>query len=101
MDRGFFIALQVMRRQLGAMPCDYYQLCLIHGVTRKPFPGEQVVDDVVVGLMIDQDIAGISSSREGTKEDVITFTIAPPDKADHGAACELESGRTPCAPTAM
>lgn len=42
MDRGFFITLQTMRRQLAAMPCDFYELRLIHGATRKPFPGEQV-----------------------------------------------------------
>ena len=25
MDRGFFLTLQAMRRQLAAMPYDYYQ----------------------------------------------------------------------------
>lgn len=42
MDRGFFLTLQAMRRQLTAMPCDYYQIRLIHGSTRKPFPGDRV-----------------------------------------------------------
>jgi hypothetical protein len=42
MDRGFFITLQAKRRQLAAMPCDYYELRLIHGLSRRPFPGEQV-----------------------------------------------------------
>src|SRR5690242_6873348 len=42
MDRGFFITLQAMRRQMVAMPCDYYELRLIHGCTRRPFPGEHV-----------------------------------------------------------
>ena len=42
MDRGFFITLQAVRRQLAAMPCDYYELRLIHGGTRRPFPGAQV-----------------------------------------------------------
>jgi hypothetical protein len=41
MDRGFFITLQAMRRQLAAMPCDYYQIRLIHGCSRTPFPGDQ------------------------------------------------------------
>jgi hypothetical protein len=41
-DRGFFLTLQAMRRQLAAMPCDYYQVRLIHGSTRKPFPGDRV-----------------------------------------------------------
>jgi len=42
MDRGFFLTLQAMRRQLAAMPCDYYQIRLIHGSRRQPFPGERV-----------------------------------------------------------
>jgi hypothetical protein len=42
MDRGFFLTLQAMRRQLAAMPCDYYQIRLIHGSTHKPFPGDRV-----------------------------------------------------------
>lgn len=42
MDRGFFLTLQAMRRQLDALPCDYYQIRLIHGARRKPFPGEHV-----------------------------------------------------------
>ena len=42
MDRGFFITLQAMRRQLAAMPCDYYQIRLIHGCSRRPFPGDHV-----------------------------------------------------------
>jgi len=42
MDRGFFLTLQAMRRQLAAMPCDYYQIRLIHGSTRKSFPGDRV-----------------------------------------------------------
>lgn len=42
MDRGFFLTLQALRRQLAAMPCDYYQIRLIHGSTRKPFPGDRV-----------------------------------------------------------
>ena len=46
MDRGFFLTLQAMRRQLAAMPCDYYQIRLIHGSTHKPFPGERVFSAV-------------------------------------------------------
>jgi hypothetical protein len=42
MDRGFFLTLQAVRRQLAAMPCDYYQIRLIHGGSRKPFPGDRV-----------------------------------------------------------
>jgi len=46
MDRGFYLTLQAMRRQLAAMPGDYYPLRLIHGSTRKPFPGERVFSAV-------------------------------------------------------
>ena len=42
MDRGFFLTLQAMRRQVAAMPCDYYRIRLIHGSRRKPFPGDRV-----------------------------------------------------------
>jgi hypothetical protein len=42
MDRGFFLTLQAMRRQLAAMPCDYYQIRLIHSGSRRPFPGDRV-----------------------------------------------------------
>ncbi len=42
MDRGFFLTLQAMRRQLTAMPCDYYQIRLIHSTTHQPFPGDRV-----------------------------------------------------------
>lgn len=40
MDRGFFLTLQTVRRQLAAMPWDLYQLRLIHRLTRRPFPAE-------------------------------------------------------------
>jgi hypothetical protein len=40
MDRGFFITLQAIRRQLAAMPNELYLLRLIHHHTRKPFPAE-------------------------------------------------------------
>jgi len=40
MDRGFFISLQAVRRQLAAMPSDLYLLRLIHHQTRRPFPSE-------------------------------------------------------------
>lgn len=40
MDRGFFVSLQTVRRQLAAMPSDLYQLRLIDRHTRKPVPAE-------------------------------------------------------------
>ena len=42
MDRGFFITLHAVRRQLAAMPSDLYLLRLIHHQTHMPFPAEPV-----------------------------------------------------------
>jgi hypothetical protein len=41
-DRGFFLTLQAIRRQLAAMPCELYLVRLIHQQTRKAFPGERL-----------------------------------------------------------
>jgi hypothetical protein len=41
-DRGLFLTLQAMRRQLTAMPNELYLVRLIHQPTRKPFPGERL-----------------------------------------------------------
>ncbi|HVO79278.1 MAG TPA: DNA-primase RepB domain-containing protein [Terriglobales bacterium] len=41
-DRGFFLTLQAIRRQLAAMPNDLYLVRLIHHRTRQPFPGERL-----------------------------------------------------------
>ncbi len=42
MDRGFFLTLQAIQRQLAAMPCDFYLLRLIHNHTRKVLPGDRL-----------------------------------------------------------
>jgi hypothetical protein len=42
MDRGFFLTLQALRRQLAAMPCDFYLIRLIHHHTRKALPGDRL-----------------------------------------------------------
>ena len=41
-DRGFFLTLQAIRRQLAAMPSELYLVRLIHYQTRKAFPGERL-----------------------------------------------------------
>jgi hypothetical protein len=41
-DRGFFITLQAIRRQLAAMPQELYLVRLIHHPTRRAFPGERL-----------------------------------------------------------
>ena len=40
-DRRFFFTLHAVRRQLAAMPNDFYLIRLIHGHTRRPCPGDR------------------------------------------------------------
>ena len=42
LDRGFFLTLQAIRRQLAAMPYDLYLIRLIHHATHRAFPGERL-----------------------------------------------------------
>jgi len=42
MERGFFITLQAIGRQIAAMPNELYLLRLIHSVTRCCCPGERL-----------------------------------------------------------
>ncbi|MCW5978767.1 MAG: hypothetical protein KIT09_11850 [Bryobacteraceae bacterium] len=41
-DRGFFLTLQAIRRQLAAMPNELYLVRLIHHHTRRAMPGERL-----------------------------------------------------------
>lgn len=41
-DRGLFLSLHAIRRQLAAMPQDLYLVRLIHHPTRAAFPGERL-----------------------------------------------------------
>src|SRR5215471_19029408 len=41
-DRGLFLSLLAIRRQLAAMPQDLYLVRLIHHATRTAFPGERL-----------------------------------------------------------
>src|SRR5271165_5613159 len=41
-DRGLFLSLLAIRRQLAAMPHDLYLVRLIHHATRAAFPGERL-----------------------------------------------------------
>jgi RepB DNA-primase from phage plasmid len=42
LDRGLFLSLQAIRRQVAAMPHDLYLVRLIHQATRRAFPGERL-----------------------------------------------------------
>jgi hypothetical protein len=89
MDRGFFLTLQAMRRQLAAMPCDYDQIGLIHGGSRKPFPGDRVwsvlskgakalvVGLAPVGLILSPFAsAGFATRAQPSRRVVMAFSIA-------------------------
>ncbi len=41
-DRGMFLTVRAIRRQLAAMPHDLYLIRLIHSQTREAFPGERL-----------------------------------------------------------
>jgi len=41
-DRGLWLSLRAIRRQLAAMPCDLFLIRLIHHATRRAFPGERL-----------------------------------------------------------
>jgi hypothetical protein len=41
-DRGLILTAQAIRRQLAAMPHQLYLIRLIHGLTKRPFPGERL-----------------------------------------------------------
>jgi hypothetical protein len=43
-DRGFFLTWNAVRRQLAAMPNDFYFVRMIHRFSRKPSPGERIWD---------------------------------------------------------
>ena len=56
-DRGFFLTLNAVRRQLGGMPSDRYLLRLIDSGTRRAVPGnrlwtaEQLTSDKIIGFL--------------------------------------------------
>ena len=41
-DRGLWLSMQAMRRQLAAMPHSLFLVRLIHEAARRPFPGERL-----------------------------------------------------------
>jgi hypothetical protein len=41
-DRGLWLSMQAIRRQLAAMPHSLFLVRLIHHATRRAFPGERL-----------------------------------------------------------
>lgn len=56
-DRGLGVSLAALHRQLAAMPCRLYEVRLIHGGSRKPYPGvrqwsaSQLSDPATMGFL--------------------------------------------------
>ena len=42
LDRGLWLSLQAIRRQLTAMPHELFLIRLIHHLSRRPYPGERL-----------------------------------------------------------
>ena len=53
-DRGFFLMSHAVRRQLAAMPNDFYFIRLIHSSTHRPAPGERLwtAADLTRGMVL-------------------------------------------------
>src|SRR6266849_3577601 len=63
-----------------------------HGTRLMPI-GTHAVDDVVLGAVeIEQNVAGVEAPLPGVEERVVSFAIAQPQKANHGATRELQGG---------
>jgi hypothetical protein len=41
-DRGLWLSMRALDRQLTAMPCHLYQIRLVHSASRRAFPGERL-----------------------------------------------------------
>jgi RepB DNA-primase from phage plasmid len=79
-DRGFFLTLQAVSRQLAAMPNQLYLVRLIHHATRRALPGErlwtatQLVNPVTVRFLR-------ARNRDGC--DVYVLPYAGPQNAGY------------------
>src|ERR1700756_1167544 len=103
-DRGFFLTLHAVRRQLAAMPNEFYFIRLIHGFTRRPCPGERVWD---VGQLLRGSVLRFLRARNLQGFDVYVLPFAEYGNAgyilldlDHATADVLTrmraNGHEPC-----
>jgi hypothetical protein len=104
LDRGFFLTLQAVRRQLTAMPNEFYVIRMIHGCTRRPCPGERVWD---VGQLLRGSVLRFLRARNLQGFDVYLLPFAQYRNAgyilldlDHSTADVLPrmraNGHEPC-----
>jgi hypothetical protein len=104
-DRGFFITLQAIRRQLAAMPHELYLIRLIHQTTRESFPGERLWTSTQLGHAATVRFLRVRN-REGC--DIYVQPYTAPDRnagyilvdLDHTNPAVIESmranGHDPC-----
>jgi hypothetical protein len=103
-DRGFFITSHAVRRQLSAMPNEFYFIRLIHGSTRRPCPGERLWD---VGQLVRGSVVRFLRARNLQGFDVYLLPYAEYRNAgyilldlDHSTADVLPKmrahGHEPC-----
>src|SRR5437868_6885415 len=56
-DRGLALSGSAVRRQIAALPCHLYEVRLIHGESRRPYPGVrrwtalQILKPATVGFL--------------------------------------------------
>jgi RepB DNA-primase from phage plasmid len=103
-NRGLFLSLHAIRRQLAAMPYDLYLVRLIHHATKRAFPGERLWTAAQLGQEATVRFLRIRN-REGC--DVYVQPYAEDRNAgyilldlDHADAATLErmrvNGHQPC-----
>jgi hypothetical protein len=103
-DRGLFLSLQAIRRQVAAMPHDLYLVRLIHQATRRAFPGERLW---TANQLIKEPTVRFLRMRNREGCDVYIQPYAETHNAgyifldlDHGHASVLEdmraAGHEPC-----
>jgi hypothetical protein len=72
-DRGFFLTWHAVRRQLAAMPNDFYFVRMIHRRTRKPCPGERIWD---AGLLMRGSVVRFLRARNLQGHDIYLLPYA-------------------------
>jgi hypothetical protein len=72
-DRGFFLTWHAVRRQLTAMPNDFYFVRMIHRLTRKPCPGERIWD---AGLLMRGSVVHFLRARNLQGHDIYLLPYA-------------------------
>jgi RepB DNA-primase from phage plasmid len=103
-DHGFFLTWHAVRRQLAAMPSDFYFVRMIHRLTRKPCPGERIWD---AGLLTRGSVVRFLRARNSQGHDIYLLPYVEHGNAgyilldlDHATPAVLprmrSNGHEPC-----